>query len=46
MHLIDSCPVLLSTKFGMWDVGDVRCSDVGCWGCGMFEMRDVHGMRC
>ena len=49
MHLIDSCPVLLSTKFGMWDVGDVRCSDVECLRCGFFVIRyvgDVGCLRC
>ena len=43
--------------FGMWSVGNVRCSeygmfgvwyvwDVGCSGCGMFEMWDVQHERC
>ena len=39
--VIDSCPVLFSTKFEMWDVGDVRCSDVGCWRCRMLGMWNV-----
>ena len=27
--------------FGMWDVQDVGCWDVGCLECGMFGMWDV-----
>ena len=30
----------------MWDVQDVNVQDVGCWGCGMFEMWDARDVGC